>query len=281
MKKPTVLMLAYCSASAVSTDLILSWKALDSAISFKAGEISVALSPSFTMEGYFDGAFGYGIYLPSNAWVTIEGNGATFDAGGHGTFFEVGYGARVGTNASLTLNNITLKNGLVTGSGGAIGVEKGNSLHLTRCTFINNTAGPYTGHGGGAISLSASDNVVLTSCTFIANKAGSGGALYFYNYDKAGSKALLKGCSFVGPISNQTNDIARLNSAAEVTFACADGEVGSPVQMQGNEITTIPPVDLKCTAGKYICHNGGKANWQCVEDPSGISWPDCQEVCAP
>ena len=47
--------------------------------------------------------------------------------------------------------------------------------------------------------------------------------------------------------------------AANVTFACADDEVGTPVQMQGTEIAVIPPNELKCAVGNCFCRDSGTA----------------------
>ena len=63
-----------------------------------------------------------------------------------------------------------------------------------------------------------------------------GGALYF----NPNTNGLLKNCSLLGTVSPKNNDIARYDTTANVTFACADGEVGTPVQMSGTEITKIP-----------------------------------------
>jgi hypothetical protein len=65
--------------------------------------------------------------------------------------------------------------------------------------------------------------------------------LYFLD---SGTTGLIKGCTFVGPISQFCNDIFR--SKGTVTFACADGKAGTPVQMKGHEITVIPPKELQC-----------------------------------
>ena len=56
--------------------------------------------------------------------------------------------------------------------------------------------------------------------------------MYFWG----GSNGLLKNCSLLGTVSPNNNDIARYDTTANVTFACADGEVGTPVQMSGTEI---------------------------------------------
>jgi hypothetical protein len=91
------------------------------------------------------------------------------------------------------------------------------------------------------------------------HQAVAGGALRFYS----NSTGLLKNCSLLGTVSPKNNDIARQDTA-NVTFACADGEVGTPVQMSGTEITKLPAPT--CTAQTYGCHNGGTATWYCVPD---------------
>ena len=61
-----------------------------------------------------------------------------------------------------------------------------------------------------------------------------------------GATGLIKGCSFVGPFSQYHNNIFR--NAGKITFACADGEVGKPVQLPQwpHEVTVIPPKGLTC-----------------------------------
>jgi hypothetical protein len=119
------------------------------------------------------------------------------------------------------------------GSGGAVHVDSGN-LTLNACTLVNNT------------------------CSVVGTGFGSGGgALYFGDGTGLTTKGLIKGCNFVGPISQLHNDIYNQvlynPNGANVTFACADSEVGTPVQMQGAaerggvEITVIPPKELQCT----------------------------------
>jgi hypothetical protein len=68
--------------------------------------------------------------------------------------------------------------------------------------------------------------------------------LWFYS----GSIGLLKNCSLLGTVAPNNNDIVRYDTTAKVTFACADSEVGTPVQMSGTEITKLPA--LTCAVGK-------------------------------
>jgi hypothetical protein len=59
-------------------------------------------------------------------------------------------------------------------------------------------------------------------------------------YFTSASNGLLKNCSLLGTVSPNNNDLARWDTTANVTFACADSEVGTPVQMSGTEITKLP-----------------------------------------
>jgi hypothetical protein len=106
---------------------------------------------------------------------------------------------------------------------------------------------------GGAIFVYGGGTITLSDCTFFFNTANgqyAGGALYFWQ----NSNGLLKNCSLLGTVSPNNNDIYRpdtsqilpgpYNNSANVTFACADGEVGTAVQMSGTEITKIP--ELHC-----------------------------------
>jgi hypothetical protein len=225
---------------------------LAAAVNAAAGKtLTLTLSPSFTMEGYD----GFIDMHTDGTVVTVDGNGAIFDAANYK--FEASSFFYMHSNVSLTVRNVTMKNGHTNDfSAGAVYIGStettppvGSSLTLVGCTFVNNT------------------------CTY---KDAAGGALWF----SAGTTGLIKGCSFIGPISHLHNDIQ--NYHGNVTFSCADDEVGTPVQMQGTEITVIPPTSLKCTAQTYACYNGGKANWKCVPDSTSTATSaQCHEVCAP
>jgi hypothetical protein len=55
----------------------------------------------------------------------------------------------------------------------------------------------------------------------------------------------------------QNNDITGWDTTANVTFACADGEVGTPVQMSGTEITELPvPTCIAQGDDGIASHNG-------------------------
>jgi predicted outer membrane repeat protein len=158
--------------------------------------------------------------------ITIVGNGAVFDARGGGIFFVVH------DAVALVMSNVTLQNGNQGNVGGAIFVDYGGTITLSDCSFIGNTS------------------------------PGGGGALYF----RSNTNGLLKNCSLLGTVSPENNDIARDDTTANVTFACADGEVGTPVQMSVTEIAKLPA--LNCTVGNCFCRNS-----KCVVDLAAATLP--------
>jgi hypothetical protein len=161
---------------------------------------------------------------------------------GNGSFFYLDT-----DGSALAVKNTTMKNGYHDSGGrtGAIAVDGvGSNLTLDGCTLVNNTAGPC-----GAIAVGPGSNLMLDGCTLINNTATAhqfgGGAVVF----QPDSTGLIKGCSFVGPISETQNDIFQYGlyeNATNVTFACAHGEVGTPVRVYSDEITVIPPIELQC-----------------------------------
>jgi hypothetical protein len=220
---------------------ISTWSTLKSSVIAAAGKtVTLTLSPLFTMKGFVNGS-SYIALSAAGTVVTIEGNGATFDGGGDGLFFGVGANSPI-ASATLIVSNVTMKNAC-NPFGGAINVEVGH-LVLTDCTFDSNQG--YT----GVIAIEQQQSsVTLTRCSFVSNAASAGdggGALWF----DGGSFGLIIDCLFTGPIYKNHNDIARDNTNAVVTFACADSEVGTPVQMQGTDITVIPPKELQCIPRK-------------------------------
>jgi predicted outer membrane repeat protein len=225
----------------VSTDIastIASWTSLSSSIAAAAGETATLTLSTPFDMTGFQSRGGLILMRTAQTAITIVGNAAVFDAEGKGRFFYVG------DSVALVMSNVTLQNAYQGGSGGAIYV-----------------------YGGGTITLS--------DCTFNGNTAGYGGALYF-DIDTNG---LLKNCSLLGgTVSPKNNDIYRYNTTANVTFACADGEVGTPVQMSGTEITKIPAPT--CTT-LYYCPSGAHACVPCDYIGCGgiKNLTECNKIC--
>jgi predicted outer membrane repeat protein len=127
---------------------------------------------------------------------------------------------------TIILSDCSFSGNTATADGGAIYVN-GGTITLSDCSFNRNTADV-----GGAIRV-YKGTITLSDCSFSGNTATGygGGALYFGST----SNGLLKNCSLLGTVSPKNNDIARADTSTNVTFACADGEVGTPVQMSGTE----------------------------------------------
>ncbi|GAC1649976.1 MAG: hypothetical protein NVS4B8_23880 [Herpetosiphon sp.] len=105
-----------------------------------------------------------------NITTTLEGGNLVTLSGGNATrLFSVTI------SKSLTLNNITLTNGLATGDGGAI-VNRG-TLILQHST-IQNSQTAAASSGGAIMSF---DQLLMTDSTLTGNRAGNGGAVFVWS----------------------------------------------------------------------------------------------------
>jgi hypothetical protein len=183
---------------------------------------------------------------------------------------EIGFGRSSGTKATFT--DCSFKNNTAV-AGGAIFVGNSNVTDgiFTRCDFTNNTATGEYGGGGVVYLATVGDdwhpwelgkgaNAVFTECDFSQNTnidrggASGGGVMRVLDNN---ATATFTACLFASNTSTTgINDMTRDGNTSNITFACGDGEVGTPVQMQGHEITVIPPKELQCTK-MYYCPNGG------------------------
>jgi hypothetical protein len=227
-------------STVITANTIASWNTLSSSITAAAGKVvTLTLSTPFDMTGFQHGS-AIDMKAAQTA-ITIVGNGAVFNAGGNfprDRFFNV-YQA-----VALVMSNVTLQNGDSSSGGGGAILVYGGTITLSDCSFRKNSDGG-SGYSwyAGAIAV-YNGTITLSDCSFNENTAlhqrYAGGALYF----SSNSNGLLKNCSLLGTVSPNNNDIYRQDTTANVTFACADGEVGTPVQMSGTEITKIP--ELHC-----------------------------------
>jgi predicted outer membrane repeat protein len=307
-------------APTCTTRYIASWNTLSSSITAAAGKVvTLTLSTPFDMTGFssfidmktaktaitivgnaavFD-AGGKDRFFYVDRAVALVMSNVTLQNGYH-----YGGGAiSVDSGGTITLSECTFtRNTASNDVGGAMFVNGGTitlsdcsfnentafiggamfaygTITLSDCSFNGNAAGNGIGGSGGAITVSGT--ITLSDCSFNGNTATDtrgegGGALYF----RSNTNGLLKNCSLLGTVSPKNNDISRDDTTANVTFGCADGEVGTPVQMSGTAITKLPV--LTCTAQTYYCYNGGKANWKCVPGIGSVATlAQCQEVCAP
>jgi len=107
------------------------------------------------------------------------------------------------TDASAVLDGVTITSGNADGSyldkyNRGAGIYSTDSLTLSNCTIIGNSASSYSptawAPGGGMYSEGIDSIAVLTNCTFISNSAGDGGGLYIGTW----AHPTLTNCTFIG-----------------------------------------------------------------------------------
>ena len=122
-------------------------------------------------DGTYQGPDNRGLTIDKN--LTIAGQsqaGTVIDAQGADRIFSVNSGVNV------TIYDLTLENGNLTGNGGAI--DNKGALTVNNCTFTNNTVnGSYPDGYAGAI-FNDFGTLTVTGSTFDNNTAPDGGAIY-------------------------------------------------------------------------------------------------------
>jgi autotransporter family porin len=154
--------------------------------------------------------------------LTINGNGATIERGaaaGSMRFFEVAGG---GDRPTLTLSDLTLRNGSLTGfdEGGAV-LANNAILVLSGVTFTNNTAAE-----GGAVN-SYFSQVAISGSVFLNNTAGSGGALFsFYSLIEIGDSSFSAN-SATDPFGRGGGAIYALSPGGSITGSTFSGNTSA------------------------------------------------------
>jgi CSLREA domain-containing protein len=121
--------------------------------------------------------------------LTIDGTGQTVTISGNNSVRVM----QVDADASLTLNNLTIANGIATGNSGG-GINNVGTLTITNSTFSGNSAAG--GFGGGIYNLGA---LTITNSTFSGNYAngGNGGGVY-----SSGGTVTITNSTFSGNSAN-------------------------------------------------------------------------------
>ena len=105
---------------------------------------------------------------PIRGTITIEGGGHTISGDGKYRIFDVGSGGR------LTLKELTLTEGYLNGSGGAIRLRNGATLTVENSTFKDNW-----GYRGGAIAMLSGDVVAtISGSSFVGNQSELEGGVF-------------------------------------------------------------------------------------------------------
>ncbi len=186
-----------------------------------------------------DGTYTYGgtISLNNDKDINITGEST------EGTILsgENSYRIMDASNPTAYITNITFINGSTTGNGGAI-YASWNSLIVTDCKFINNTA-----VNGGAISSDTSLTVIGSS--FRGNSAKSGNAIYneggtvslennWWGTNNPTWNTLLSGIDS-NPTSYLHAIITKSDSTLNVTFKPSSGTYNGPYPINEVIFTTV------------------------------------------
>lgn len=141
------------------------------------GTITLTSGCTYTLTAINNTTDGGGVGLPViKGRVTIQGSGATIarsTASGTPVFriFDVA------STGSLTLNSVTIKNGLANnGQQGGGGIMSHGTLTIAGSTFSGNSAPATSGTSGGAINNSGTLN--LSTSTFTGNTGQEGGGVF-------------------------------------------------------------------------------------------------------
>ena len=158
-----------CTASALVTAITLA--------NMTNGTVTLTSGCTYTLMAINNTTDNGGVGLPViTGKVTIQGSGATIarsTVSGTPVFriFDVS------SSGSLTLNSVTISNGLASnGQQGGGGIFNHGTLTITGSTFTNNSAPSSTGTSGGGINNSGTLN--LSTSTFTGNSAQEGGGVF-------------------------------------------------------------------------------------------------------
>ncbi len=142
--------------------------------------------------------------------VTVQGNGASI-ARSTATGVPAFRLFDVASNGNLTLNALTVSNGLAnSGVQGGGGVFSHGTLSVTASTFTGNSSPATTGTSGGAID--SSGTLKVATSTFSGNSAQEGGGIFNQN------SALISNSTFTNNTALIYGGGALLNAAGTETL---------------------------------------------------------------
>lgn len=182
-------------------------------ISFSDLNNQIRSSSKITLESdvvYKSGDITNGIPIGKN--IVINGNGHTIDAKSKTRLFQVA------TGYSLTLSNVNIVNGYMSGQSGGVILSSG-TIKLTNCNFTNckvvgskSDGGAIAGSGAGTIvncnfdkcsaggygGAASSNKLQFKNCNFTNNVASNGGAI--------GGTVYIYSCYFENCVATSTAD---------------------------------------------------------------------------
>ncbi|MGH3166204.1 MAG: hypothetical protein ACRDN0_09980, partial [Trebonia sp.] len=189
---PTALILAITTANATN------------------GTVTLTSGCTYTLTAVNNTTDAGGVGLPViTGKVTIQGAGATIArSAAPGTpVFRI---LDVASSGSLTLNSVTISNGLASnGQQGGGGIFNRGALSISGSTFTGNAAPSASGTSGGGINNSGTLN--LTTSTFTGNSAQEGGGVFNQK------TATISGDTFIRDTATIYGGGALLNAAGTMT----------------------------------------------------------------
>ena len=137
------------------------------------------------------------VYISGTISVTLDGltveNGLQTNANGAGVYSQ---------NADLTLSNMVFDSNVIDGmgnvgyaSGGGAYVENG-SLVVNGCTFTENSAWGTSSSNGGGIAIKNTSTAAVENCVFEKNDAWIAASVDFLNENSGYAPFLLRGSTF-------------------------------------------------------------------------------------
>ena len=131
-------------------------------------------------------------------------------AGDNKSCIDGGNAARllfIGSNCSVVLKDLTLKNGYSSNEGGAIFLCSNSTLTLINCVFLNNKV--YNSNGG-ALFGQKETNIEINKCTFSNNTSIRESDLEWVQFKKGMGSAV---CVSIGSIVNMYDSVFKSNNA--------------------------------------------------------------------
>jgi predicted outer membrane repeat protein len=154
-----------------------------------------------------DGANAHRIFQIANSNDNLTLKNLTLS---HGMVSGANQGGAILNNGTLTLVNVTFTNNTASGGGGAI-YNTGN-LNSTNSNFSNNTAtGGLSGYGGAIYSQSNS-SVIINGGAFNANQAATDGGAIEYTNNQTAS---INGTTFTSNIAGSGGAISALGGGTD------------------------------------------------------------------
>jgi hypothetical protein len=280
------------------------------------GSLSAAISSSGMVTFACSGT----IAIPSQIEVTSANSPLTIDGAGHNVILTGSGGTRlfrVGASRSLTLRNLTLRDGRAE-SGGAILAIGSSTLVLDRVTFLEHRAdlgggalslqsakatiraSRFEGNrltsdiGGGAI-LSIDTDLTIEASSFISNSATiagvsdtTGGAIAFVggvNDAKISNSTFVSNTAAIGGAiaGSQIDGDQSVIRLRHLTFAGNSATNGATIATQSSTIrlanTLIAGAGPRCSVGAGAVVNEG-GNWESGGGAASCGSPGPQVVTA-